>query len=134
MQLTILPISALYIAIIGLLAAVLTINVIRHRVVHRVEKGDGGVSGLHQAIRAHGNFTEQAPIMLILLASAEGAGARPVIVHVIGIAILVSRFAAAWGLSHTLGVSTGRQIGAGLGVITLIFAALAVLLALFGLH
>jgi uncharacterized protein len=76
------PIVALYAGLLGLLAAALTINVILNRVRSGVESGDGGVPSLMQALRAHGNFAEQAPIALILIASAEAAGARVLVVHI----------------------------------------------------
>ncbi len=53
------PIFALYAAILGLLAAALTLNVILNRVRCGVESGDGGVPALMQAMRAHGNFIER---------------------------------------------------------------------------
>ena len=51
-------ISALYVAVLGFLGAGLTINVIVNRVHDKVDAGDGGVTTLAQAIRAHANFVE----------------------------------------------------------------------------
>ena len=50
-------------------------NVILNRVRSKVDFGDGDVPALRQALRAHGNFVEQAPIALILIGCAEAAGA-----------------------------------------------------------
>ena len=47
-----------------------SLNVILNRVSSGVESGDGGVARLMQAMRAHANFTEQAPIALIVIACA----------------------------------------------------------------
>jgi uncharacterized membrane protein YecN with MAPEG domain len=52
--------TALCAAILGLLGAALTINVIANRVKTKVDTGDGGIPALAQAIRAQGNFVEQA--------------------------------------------------------------------------
>jgi hypothetical protein len=48
--------TAIYTAILGLLAALLTVNVIVNRVRAKVDVADGGVAALAQAIRAHGNL------------------------------------------------------------------------------
>jgi uncharacterized membrane protein YecN with MAPEG domain len=64
------PTIALYAGLLGLLAAALTLNVILNRVRTGVESG----------VRAHANFVEQAPIALIVIACAEAAGARTIVV------------------------------------------------------
>jgi uncharacterized protein len=131
-MISIVPIVALYAGLLGLLAAALTLNVILNRVRSGVESGDGGVAGLMQALRAHGNFVEQAPIALILIASAEAAGARILVVHILGVALLVARFASAGALTRTIQQSPLRQFGGGLSVLLLIAASLATLLAAAG--
>jgi hypothetical protein len=50
--------TAIYAGILGLLAALLTVNVIVNRVRAKVDFGDGGVAALAQAVRAQGNFAE----------------------------------------------------------------------------
>ena len=62
--------TAIYAAVLGLLAALLTVNVIVDRVRAKVDFADGGVAALGQAIRAHANFAEHTP----LGASAHRAG------------------------------------------------------------
>jgi uncharacterized membrane protein YecN with MAPEG domain len=133
-MISIVPIVALYAGLLGLLAAALTLNVILNRVRSGVESGDGGVAGLMQALRAHGNFVEQAPIALILIASAEAAGARILVVHILGVALLVARFASAGALTRTIQQSPLRQFGGGLSVLLLIAASLATLLAAAGVR
>lgn len=126
--------TALYAAILGLLAAALTVNVILNRVRAGVAAGDGGVAKLAQAIRAHANFTEQAPIALIVIVLAEASGARPVAVHVLGVALLAARFASAYALNNSLGQSPLRQFGGGLSVLIVAAASVVTLLAFAGLH
>jgi uncharacterized membrane protein YecN with MAPEG domain len=128
------PIVALYAAILGLLAAALTLNVILNRVRSGVESGDGGVAALMQALRAHGNFAEQAPIALILIASAEAAGARALIVHALGVALLIARFASAVALNRTIRQSPLRQFSGGLSDLLLIVASATILLAFAGVR
>jgi uncharacterized membrane protein YecN with MAPEG domain len=128
------PIVALYAGILGLLAAALTLNVILNRVRSGVESGDGGVASLAQALRAHGNFVEQAPIALILIACAEAGGARPLVVNILGVALLVARFASAWALNKTIRQSPLRQFSGGLSDLLLIAASIVVLLAAAGVR
>jgi uncharacterized membrane protein YecN with MAPEG domain len=126
-------ITALYAAILGLLGAALTANVIINRVNARVDAGDGGVAGLAQAVRAQGNFVEQAPLALIVIALAEAAGARALVVQILGIALVVSRLASAFALNRSLGQSPLRQFGGGTSVLVLA-ASVVLLLALNGLR
>lgn len=128
------PIVALYAGILGLLAAALTMNVILNRVRTKVDFGDGGVASLMQALRAHGNFVEQAPIALILIGCAEAAGARSLVLHILGIVLLVARFASAWALNKTVNMSPLRQFSGGLSDLLLVAASLTVLLAIAGLR
>ena len=80
MNTTVPSITAFYAALLGLLGAALTINVIVNRVRSKVDVGDGGVAKLAQAVRAHANFAEQAPLALIVIGLAEMLGARPLVV------------------------------------------------------
>ncbi len=120
-------ISATVAALLGLLAAFLAIRVILNRVRTSVNAGDGGDAALAQAIRAHANLVEHAPLVLIVLAFAEAGGTWRWLVVVLGAALVVARIASAWGLSHSLGPSQPRQAGAGLTLAVTIVASLLVL-------
>lgn len=118
-----------YTAVFGLLGAALTANVIVNRVRTGVNAGDGGKPSLAQAIRAHGNFTEQVPLALLLIASVELLGYHSWIIVLLGAALLVARLLSAWGLSRSLDGSMPRQSGAGLTVLVTIAASVLVLYA-----
>ena len=120
-------IAALYAALLGLLGAALTINVIRKRVAFKVDAGDGGNPALAQAIRAHANFAEQTPLALLLILCAEATGASAIVLHGLGAALLFARLANAWGLSHSLGATMQRQVGAGLTLLVIGVSALVTL-------
>jgi uncharacterized membrane protein YecN with MAPEG domain len=128
------PTIAIYAGLMGLLAAALTLNVILNRVRSGVEAGDGGVASLAQAIRAHANFTEQAPIALILIACAEASGARGIVVSALGVVLVVSRLAAAYALNKSIKQSPLRQFAGGLSDLLLVAAYAAVLLAAAGVR
>jgi uncharacterized protein len=134
MNATVPIVTALYAALLGLLGAALTINVIVNRVRYKVDAGDGGVAKLAQAIRAHANFAEQAPLALIVIAFAETLGTRPWLVHIFGVALVLARLASAIGLNRTLGQSPPRQLGASVTAVVVIASAIAVLFALGGVR
>ena len=116
-------ITAAVATLLGLLAAFLAVQVIRGRVRHGVNAGDGGRADLGQAIRAHANLVEHAPLALLMLALAESAGAWRGAILGLAIALVVARVASAWGLSHSLGASGGRQAGAGLTILVTVLTA-----------
>jgi hypothetical protein len=121
-------ITATVAALIGLLAVLLAARVIVFRVRFKVNAGDGGHAPLAQAIRAHGNLVEHAPLALIVLAFAEASvPAWRWLIMILGALLLIARLASAWGLSHSLGVSSGRQSGAGLTQLVIVVASLLVL-------
>jgi uncharacterized membrane protein YecN with MAPEG domain len=134
MTATIPMISALYAALLGLLGAALTVNVIVNRVRSGVDAGDGGVAKLAQAIRAQANFAEQAPLALIVIALGEALGARAFVVHILGVALVAARLASAYALNRSLGQSGLRQFGGGVSVLLLAAASVVLLLAIAGVH
>ena len=121
-------ITALYAAIIGLLAVILTVNVIRNRVVLKIDSGDGGNARMGMVIRAHANFAQHAPLALLLIGFAEALGTGKTVIHILGAALVLARLLSAWGLSSAEGQSFGRQSGAGLTVLVLAAASVPILL------
>ena len=89
--------TAIYAAVLGLLAALLTINVIVNRVRAKVDVADGGVTALAQAIRAHGNFAEHTPLALLLIGLVEAFAYRSAVVIGLGAVLLAARLLSAWG-------------------------------------
>ena len=115
--------TALCAAILGFLGATQTINVIANRVRTRVDAGDGGVAALAQAIRAHANFVEQAPLALIVIALAEALGACLLVVQALGAALVAARLPSAYALNRSLAQSPLRQFGGGLSVLIITAAS-----------
>lgn len=126
--------SALYAAILGLLAAALTVRVILNRVSTGIQAGDGGNARLGQAIRAHANLSEQVPLALLLIAWVEVLGTPTIWVHALGVVLVLARLSNAWGLSHSLGPTQPRQAGAGLTVLVVVVASLLILYRLLAAH
>ena len=62
--------------------------------------------------RVQGNFVENVPLALILLALLEYGGLSGSALHLCGIALLVLRALHAWGLGYYEGANYPRLIGA----------------------
>ncbi len=85
-------VTAFYAALTGLLAALLTVNVIRDRVRLKIDDVDGGNVEMRRAIRAIVNFAEHAPLILILMGAAKLSGSPKIAIHILGIALILARF------------------------------------------
>jgi len=120
-------ISATVAALLGLLAVLLTARVIVLRVRLNVNAGDGGHAVLTQAIRAHANLLELAPLALLLLTFAEWSVTWRWLILALGVVLLVARLASAWGLSHSLELGSARKAGAGLTSVVVVVCSLLVL-------
>jgi uncharacterized protein len=105
-------ITALYAALIGLWAVVLSNYVSINRGKYKILHGDGGNPEMAAIIRRHGNLTEYVPLALILLGLAELTGLPPTWMHVLGILLVVSRLVHPFGVSVTNPGSPLRIMGA----------------------
>jgi uncharacterized membrane protein YecN with MAPEG domain len=115
--------------ILGLLTAVLGLNVARMRGRKRVSLGDGGDGELQTAMRAHGNLIEWAPLCLLLIWLTHGPYGDGS-VAILAVVLTVARFLHAGGLLGL--VPNGRVMGAVATVFVLVFASIELILA--GLH
>ena len=104
-------ITLLYAGLCALLVLVLAIRVAQWRFAHKIGIGDGGDRELLKRMRVHGNAVEYLPMCLILLGGMELNGYPRTMIHGFGIALVLSRLAHAWGLSHSSGTSAGRLAG-----------------------
>lgn len=93
------PITALYAAIAAIMFCVLAFRTIAIRRETRVALGAGDSDLLLQRIRAHGNFAEYAPPILILLALSESLSAPALLLHAIGIVFITGRIIHAWAIA-----------------------------------
>jgi uncharacterized protein len=96
-------ITGFYLAILTLLYVVLALEVSRLRRGNRVLFGDGDNIKLRSAIRAHANFAEYVPIIVLLVAMLEMSGMPTARVHLLMGALLISR------LLHPLGMYVGPR-------------------------
>ena len=120
--------TAIYTAILGLLAALLTVNVIVNRVRAKVDVADGGVAALRGDPRPRKFCRTWATRCSahrfcggIRLPRADRQWTRWTLV--------VARLLSAWGLNASLKQTFGRQSGAGLTVLVTAAGALLILYA-----
>lgn len=86
-----------------------------------VSVGDGGDEFLIRRMRAHANFVETAPIVLILIAVIELAGGNHTALWGVGIAWAIGRVAHAFGMD---GNTAARAAGTATTALTLLGMAL----------
>lgn len=125
------PVTAFYAGILGIVFLYLSILVIQQRITLKVSLGDDGDSHLLGVIRAHGNFAEYVPLILVLLFLAETNGINAYLVHFIGVCLVSGRVLHAYGLRHHTGVSWQRKWGVILTFLALLCSSILSLLVVF---
>lgn len=118
---------ALYAGLNIILFIVLAANVSRHRRRARVSLGIGTDKPLEAACRAHGNASEHMALGLLGITILGFMGASVLLIHALGLAFTLGRFAHAWGLLTREGPSPGRIIGMLLTWVSMLVAAFALL-------
>ena len=98
-----------YIALNMLLAPILMFRVGQVRIGKKINMGDGGDKLMLSRIRAHGNFTENAPLTLLGLVALAFLGAHPIALHIFGTAFFIGRILHAIGMSGKF--IMGRLVG-----------------------
>jgi len=123
-------ITAGYLALLALLYAALTLQVIRLRQGNRAAFGDGGSAKLRSAIRAHANFVEYVPIVTLMVSFLEMSGASALRIHLLMGGLVVSRLLHPLGMyaaSNTLAFRVGRVGGMTLTIVLLFACAVMIL-------
>ena len=115
--------TGLFAAALMLMQMVLMGLVIKQRGTSDVLIGDGGVDAMQQAVRAHGNFIENAPTFLIGLALIELMVGANTWVIVMGSVFVLGRLLHAVGMRMTTGFSMPRLIGTIASILVTLVAA-----------
>ncbi len=122
-------ITTAYAAILALIFMGLTIWVSMARLRFRINHGDGGNIVLNRRIRAHANFAEYVPLILLLVALLEAGGAGRFTIHALLLPLTIAR------IMHPIGMVardfTARQFtfrGPGAAVTWAVMVVAAVLL------
>ena len=95
-------ITLVFAAIFGFLHVIFTLRVGNYRFKSKISLGDDGDRELLKRIRAHGNFTENVPIALLLILLNDLNGAEDNTLMLMGSTLLIAR------LTHDLTIVTVR--------------------------
>jgi uncharacterized protein len=116
-----------YSAVLILLGVALAWRVIVIRRSQRIGLGDGEDKVLRRRIRAHGNFSEYAPLLIGLLIALSLVGAKEWAIHLVGVTGVTGRILHAIGLSGSGGSSFPRVGGMILTLSALVIGAVLAL-------
>ncbi len=105
-------------AALSLLYMILLLRIVRMRFKNRISLGDGGNAELQKRIRAHGNFSEYVPFLLIMMGLLELAGTNRMILGWIGAVMAVLRICHVIGM-HRPAPNPYRAVGT-VGTFTLL--------------
>ena len=123
-------ITAGYLAVLALLYAALSAQVVRLRLKTRTAFSDGGSIELRSAIRAHAHFAEYVPITALMVAMLEMSGASALRIHLLMAALLLARLLHPLGMyakPNTLSFRIGRVGGMTITIALLTVCALLIL-------
>ena len=123
----IIPITALYAALLVAVFVVLTVRIGLARGKTGISMLDGGDQQVLVDMRRHGNFIEHVPLLLVLMAIIEINDGNAVFLHVVGIALVICRIAHPFGLRNDRAQTPMRMLGAGGTFLVTIALGLAVL-------
>ena len=110
----------LYAGLLALLYFVLSYRIVLMRGAGMPSLGDGGNSVLLRRIRAHGNFAEYVPIILLMMGMLEFGKLPTPYLHGLGITLLVARVLHGYALSFTESFTFGRFWGTALTFLLLV--------------
>lgn len=113
-------VTPLYAGLLALFYLVLSARVVQLRGPGGPSLGDGGNPVLLRRIRAHANFAEYTPFILLMIGFLELSGFPPHVLHGLGIILLLARLLHGYALSFTESFRFGRFWGAALTFLLLL--------------
>ena len=134
-------VTPLYAGLLALWYLVLSIRVIQYRGTAKIGVGDGGDVSMLRRIRAHANFAEYVPLLLLMIGYLEVSHFSIYVLHVLGASLLVARLLHGIAFSFTQKWGPGRTLGAGITLLLLLITGVLCVyqgiqghLAWFGTH
>jgi uncharacterized protein len=106
-------VTPLYAGILAVLFFVLSLRVVALR-GHGASLGDGGNPILLRRIRAHGNFAEYVPFILLMMGMLELNRYSIYLLHAMGVTLVAARLLHAYALSFSEKFKFGRFWGTAL--------------------
>lgn len=126
-----LPVTLTFAGVAALLNVWLGWRVGQVRIREKVLTGDGGNQRLICRMRAHANYTEYTPFVLILIGALELAHGWPLALWLVGAIYFLGRIAHAFGMDRPY-PAKGRQIGTVITMLTLVGLAIWALVVSYG--
>lgn len=114
------PITLLYAGLLALVFLILSARVVMMRGSGGISLGDGGNPVMLRRIRAHANFAEYVPLLLLMIGFLESSGLSAPALHGLGATLLVARLLHGYALSFTTSFKFGRMVGAALTFLLLL--------------
>lgn len=128
---TLLPVTLAAAAAAAILNIWLMVRVGAVRNAEKVSIGDDGNENVIRRMRAHANFTENAPFVLILIGAIELTGkGDPWLAYVAGL-FMLARVAHGFGMDGGA-LMAGRMIGTLVSMLTLLGLGIAAVLIVLG--
>ncbi|GMN04067.1 MAPEG family protein [Erythrobacter sp. MTPC3] len=124
---TLLPVTLAAAAAAAILNVWLMVRVGRVRLSEKVSVGDGGNESVIRSMRAHSNFIESAPFVLILLAVIELSGKGGSWLGLVALIFIIGRIMHGFGMDGGK-LGKGRMFGTIITMLTLIGLAVAAVL------
>jgi uncharacterized membrane protein YecN with MAPEG domain len=107
-------VTAIYAGLLAIVYFVLSYRVVQLRGPGGPSLGDGGNPTMVRRIRAHGNFAEYVPFILLMIGILELGHANVVLLHALGLTLLIARLLHGYALSFTESFTFGRFWGTAL--------------------
>lgn len=126
---TLLNVTPLYLAILGLLFILFTMRAGMYRSKAKIFIGTGDDLELLRRVRGQANFVETVPITLFLLVAMELMGASSLWLHALGLTLVVGRIAHYLGLTE-LGPPILRVFGMIATIATILISSVWVIIAI----
>lgn len=101
-------ITAFYASLLALLYVYLSLQVIKARGKEKIALGTGASDYLQQRIRAHANFGEYTPMVVILLLLLELQEVSPYYIHAFAVLYIIGRLVHLYGMVYSEQYSQGK--------------------------
>ena len=118
-----LRLASIYVAVLIVMAVLLSANVALRRGSLQIGIGDGGNQVLQRMMRIQGNYLEYVPLCVGALIMLSVIGAPSWAIHTVGGSMVAGRILHAVGIYQTAGISFGRGAGMLLTFASLLSAA-----------
>jgi uncharacterized membrane protein YecN with MAPEG domain len=125
-----LPVTLVIAAACAVVNIWLAMRLVRGRLKGQVMVGDGGDRAMEAGMRAHANFTEYTPIVLILIALIELARGPLVALWVIGAIYVLARIAHPIGMTRAAPNPFRAGGAVATWIVTLVLAGWALAIAI----